>query len=309
MCHWAEKFLYYSPNSPFNHRVEGIEKESSVSYWNTHMKLCRWEKDGEWMRTSTKENLEKVKYFSCLLKYQLLFKTYKVNSDQIDSRTVCLLFQQYLLPYGTFKYWVWKGKKRTQGSLVKNAPEVWRQQPSLLLDIQTFLKLYCDSFFFFFFFLLGDSTPLYDQTLDSHFQVILHDFHTEEVLSMRFQESSQAHCIFAVFSSINILTSAPKYSTISYYFSIFSFPHRKFKAFLCFPTCYTFGSNISWICRREQSNVGTIIFLNVFDYENLSTSTYPMMNLNSLHEHLRINKVFSTTSGFKNINIIQVKVC
>lgn len=90
------------------------------------------------------------------------------------------------------------GKERTQGSLVKNAPEVWRQQPSLLLDIQTFLKLYCDSFFFPFF-LLGDSTQLYDQTFDSHFQVILHDFHTEEVLNMRFQETSQA-CYILLFS-------------------------------------------------------------------------------------------------------------
>lgn len=36
--------------------------------------------------------------------------------------------------------------------------------------------------------------------------------------------------------------------------------------------------------------MGTIIFLNVFDYENLSTSTYPAMNLNSLHEHLRMSK-------------------
>jgi len=56
--------------------------------------------------------------------FQLPFKIQKVNSDQIDSSTVCILFQQYLLPYVTFKYWVWKGKKRTQGSLVKNAPEV-----------------------------------------------------------------------------------------------------------------------------------------------------------------------------------------
>lgn len=56
--------------------------------------------------------------------FQLPFKIQKVNSDQIDSRTVCILFQQCLLPYGTFKYGVWKGKKRTQGSLVKNAPEV-----------------------------------------------------------------------------------------------------------------------------------------------------------------------------------------
>lgn len=56
--------------------------------------------------------------------FQMTFKIQKVNSDQIDSRTVCILFQQYLLPYGTFKYWVWKGKKRTQGSLVKNAPEI-----------------------------------------------------------------------------------------------------------------------------------------------------------------------------------------
>lgn len=88
------------------------------------MEGCRCEKDGEWIRTRTKENVKEAKYFSCLLKYQLPFKTYKVNSDQIGSRTVCILFQQYLLPYGTFKYWVWKGKKRTQGSLVKNAPEV-----------------------------------------------------------------------------------------------------------------------------------------------------------------------------------------
>lgn len=106
----TEEFLYCSLNSSFNHRVEGTEKESSVSYRNIHMENCRWEKDGECIRTRTKENLEKAKYFSCLLKYQLLFKTYKVNSDQTDSRTVCLLFQQYLLPYGTFKYWVWKGK-------------------------------------------------------------------------------------------------------------------------------------------------------------------------------------------------------
>lgn len=125
-------------------RIERIEIESSVSCWNTHMEGCRCEKDGEWIRTRTKENVKEAKYFSCLLKYQLPFKTYKVNSDQIGSRTVCILFQQYLLPYGTFKYWVWKGKKRTQGSLVKNAPEVWRQQPSLLLDIQTFLELYWD---------------------------------------------------------------------------------------------------------------------------------------------------------------------
>lgn len=55
--------------------------------------------------------------------------------------------------------------------------------------------------FFFFspFFLLGDSTQLYDQTFDSHFQVILHDFHTEEVLNMRFQETSQA-CYILLFS-------------------------------------------------------------------------------------------------------------
>lgn len=54
-------------------------------------------------------------------------------------------------------------------------------------------------FFFFPFFLLGDSTQLYDQTFDSHFQVILHDFHTEEVLNMRFQETSQA-CYILLFS-------------------------------------------------------------------------------------------------------------
>lgn len=89
--------------------------------------------------------------------FHLHSKMQKVNSDKIDSRTVCILFQQYLLPYGTFKYWVWKGKKRTQGSLVKNAPEVWRQQPSLLLDIQTFSKLFWD----FFPFLLGDSILLW----------------------------------------------------------------------------------------------------------------------------------------------------
>lgn len=122
--------------------------------------------------------------------FHLHSKIQKVNSDKIDSRTVCILFQQYLLPYGTFKYWVWKGKKRTQGSLVKNAPEVWRQQPSLLLDIQTFSKLFWDFFLFFLGILY-----CYDQTLDSHFQVILHDFHTEEVLNIRFQETSQTLCI------------------------------------------------------------------------------------------------------------------
>lgn len=72
-----------------------------------------------------------------------------------------------------------------------------------------------------------------DQTLDSHFEVILHDFHTEEVLSIRFQETSQTVHL-AIFSSINIWTRAPKYSTITYYFSVFSFPHRKFKAFYVF---------------------------------------------------------------------------
>ena len=38
------------------------------------------------------------------------------------------------------------------------------------------------------------------------------------------------------------------------------------------------------------------------------TSTYPVTHLNSLHEQLRINKVFNTASGVKKYTN-QVNVC
>lgn len=47
---------------------------------------------------------------------------------------------------------------------------------------------------------------------------------------------------------------------------------------------------------------------NVFGDECSGTSTYPVMHLNSLHEQLRINKVFSTMSGVKKYTN-QVNVC
>lgn len=157
---------------------------------------------------------------------------------------------------------------------------------------------------FFFFFLLRDFILLWSNTWQP-FSSNFAWFPYWRSIKHKIPRNESDSVCFAIFSSTNTLTSAPKYRKISYYFSVFSFPHRKFKAFICFHICYTFGSNISWICRREQ---WTTIFWSVFGDEHSGTSTYLVMHLNSLHEQLRINKVSSTMSGVKKYTN-QVNVC
>lgn len=109
ICHWAEQ-----PH-PF-YICTGLKRKFCILHKHPFrvLQAREWRQDKDQVKKKCREGEI----------FHLHSKIQKVNSDKIDSRTVCILFQQYLLPYGTFKYWVWKGKKRTQGSLVKNAPEV-----------------------------------------------------------------------------------------------------------------------------------------------------------------------------------------